>query len=92
MAMLVAAGFVGGAGLVTRWVRYRGCRGRCITIQRARIRRHRQLLEQQAEQRDERNPAATTMMMKHHTRDREKLDLGPEVRPSAYAEGQGRAS
>ena len=66
MAMLVTAGFISGAGLVTRRVRYSSCSGRCITFKGTRIRGHRQLLEQQAKERDERDPGTVAAATKRH--------------------------
>jgi hypothetical protein len=66
MTMLVTAGLIRGVGLMTRRVRHGGRRGCCVPIQRARIGRHCQLLEQQAEERNERDPGTVAATAKRH--------------------------
>jgi len=62
MTVLLASGLVGRVGgLTARHGRHGvGCR-RTAVLDRTDIGRHRQLLEQQTEQRDERNPASVAM-------------------------------
>lgn len=66
MAMLVTPGFIGSVGLMTRRVRHGGRRSRRISIQRTRIRGHRQLLEQQAKERNECDPGTVVAAAKQH--------------------------
>ena len=65
MAMLVTPSLVGGVGLVTGWVRHGRCGSRRVPFQRARIRGHRQLLEQQAKERNERDPRTVAAAKRH---------------------------
>lgn len=64
MAMPVTPGVIGSVGLVTRRVRYGGRGSRCISIQRTRVRSHRQLLEQQAKELNERDPGTVAATSK----------------------------
>jgi hypothetical protein len=64
--MLVTTSIISGVGLVTGRVRRGGRGGRRVTIQRTRIRGHRQLLEQQAKERNERDPRTVAAATKRH--------------------------
>jgi hypothetical protein len=64
----MASGGVGRTRFIARrHLRRRGRYG--LHIRRAHVRRHGQLLEQQAEERDERNPATMAVTTKQHRSD-----------------------
>jgi len=75
MAVLVATRLVSRIGLVTRRLRDRRRRRCRVAIQRTCVRRHRQLLKQQAEERNQRDPTTVVATAHwHHSTDNDGMD------------------